>query len=87
MEEAKATAAAKAPKKKTRQRPFRFFATVKHRQVDLETNAPKPAEVLEFDDKVSMRAKLGEPDYETADVRVIRGYELTVKSKRNLSIN
>lgn len=80
------TAEEKAPRK-PRQRPFRFFVVVKHRQVDLETNQPKPAELLEFDDKVSMREKLGAPEYETAEVRVLRGYELTVRAKRSVSIN
>ncbi len=85
------TAPAETAEKKTaragRQRPLKFWALIKHRQVDLETNQPKPSEVLEFEDKAAMRLELANSAYETAEVRVIRGYEMNVKAKRNISIN
>jgi hypothetical protein len=68
-------------------RPYKFFATVRHRQVDLETNKPAEPEFLEFPDKAAMREKLSEPKYEGAEVRIIRGYEMVVKARRSISVN
>lgn len=81
------TTETKAKKANRAHRAYSFFALVKHRQIEAETNQPKPQEVLAFESKAAMRAKLEEPAYETAEVRVIRGYELNVKAKRNFSVN
>lgn len=76
-----------AAPKKLRTRPFQFFALVQHRQINPETQRVAEPEVLEFPDKATLRAALAEPAYENTSVRILRGYELKVSSKRAISIH
>jgi hypothetical protein len=78
------TQAAKRPRNA---RPYKFFVAVKHRQVDLEHGKPCEPEFLEFPDKAAMREGLAQPKFDGAELRIIRGYEMTVKARRSISVN
>lgn len=74
--------------KKRRQtpRPYKFFASIRHRQIDAETQKPADPEFLVFEDKKAFREALTQPKYEGADVRVVRGYEMQAKKKSHISL-
>lgn len=71
----------------SKRRAQRFYVLVKHRQNDPLTGRPHEDETHAFESKAQLRAALETPAYETAEIRVIRGYELTVRAKRNISVN
>lgn len=73
-------------KRQAKPRPYKFFVSVKHRQIDLETGKPAAPEFLEFADKAALRETLGQSKYEGADLRIVRGYEMTVKAKHHISV-
>lgn len=74
-------------KRSRKSRPYKLFVAVKHRQVDLEHGKPADPEFIEFEDKAALRAGLDNPRYDGAELRIIRGYEMTVKARRSISVN
>ncbi len=78
---------AKAPRKRSAPRAKKYFAIVKHRQIDAITGVPAGTEFLEFADKPAMRETLGQPKYEGVDLRIIRGHEMNVKVRHSIGVN
>ena len=78
-----------ATKRSNNKRPYKYYVVVTHMQQQLDT-APSiilKQEFLSFEDKASLRAALDNPKYESANLRIVRGYEMNVKAKRQISIN
>ena len=64
-------------------RPFMFYVVVNSFAADGERDTT----ILQFDNKAKLREVLGGPEYEKADIRIIRGYEMKTQTKRHISIN
>lgn len=73
-------------KKPRNLRPYKFYVSVKHRQLNTDGTTATP-EFLEFPDKVALREALGQPKFDGADIRIVRGYEMNVRAKRSVSVN
>ncbi len=72
----------KPTKARATKRAYMYFALVKQRD-----EFGGDTELLEFDSKSSLRSALSQPKYDAATVRVLRGYELNVNARVNLSFN
>lgn len=79
--------ATETQEKKSRARARLFYVLVRHRLSDPTTGHVPAPEFLEFENKADLRAALDDAKYAAADVRIVRGFEMTVKSKRQLTIN
>ncbi len=75
-----------SPKQKNAKRPYKYYVLVTHRQLDFNGQVA-PTEFLSFEDKSALRTALDNAAYESAELRIIRGYEMNVKSKRQISLN
>lgn len=72
------------PKKRANfeKRAFRYYVSV----TIYNDSTAECSEFLSFESKTEMRAYLSEEKYRNAIIRVVRGYELSVKTKVEVSI-
>lgn len=67
---------------KKAQRPYKYYAFVTRHLV----SGPQ-AQCFDFQTKSELREAMSHSDYDGAELRIIRGYEMNVKAKRQISIN